>query len=211
MISTDPWVWIAAFFTLCCYSLLYGENKFFRLAEYTFVAAVVGHSLVVGLNTLRSRFAPLISGQQPLLIISLILGIMALFVAWPKYAWLASLPFSILIGVSTGLAMRATIYTDLIQNLNAVITETGKIFVGSPLDQLGYLVRVSFTLITMSYFLFTFVLKGPSNRVLQFLRDFGKYALLIWLGLAFGNEMIMYTGFATSSINRLIRQWLGFG
>lgn len=211
MISNDPWVWLSAILTLCSFTLLYGDNKFFRFAEYTFTAVVVGHSVVVGIETLRGRFTPLFTGQQPMLIISLLLGIMVLFVVWRQYAWIATIPYAVVIGVGTGLAMRAVMATDVLGASRAVITETGKIFVGTPIDRLGYLVRVTFTIGAMFYFLFTLFLKGPTSKPVSYLREFGKYALLIFLGLSLGNSAMQYSGLATSAINRLIRQWLGFG
>lgn len=211
MISTDPWVWVSAILTICSFTLLYGDNKLFRFAEYTFTSVVIGHSVVVGFQTLNTRFYPLITGQQPLLIISLILGIMSLFVAWRKYAWVASIPFAVVVGIGTGLQMRAMINTDILGGLRATIAEAGKILVGSPTDQLGYLIRVVFTLGALFYFLFTLFIKGTGSNVVGYLRNFGKYVLLIYLGLALGNSAMQYSGLATSAINRLVRTWLGFG
>jgi hypothetical protein len=36
MISTDPWIWLSALLSLSCFTLLYGDNKFFRWAETTY-------------------------------------------------------------------------------------------------------------------------------------------------------------------------------
>jgi hypothetical protein len=211
MISTDPWVWISAILTIFSFTLLYGDNKFFRFAQYTYTAVVVGHSVVVGVQTLQGRFSPLISGQKPMLLISLILGLMVLFVVWRPYAWIASIPYAVIIGVGTGLMMRATLQTDVIGSVRAVIAETGKIFIGSPYDQFGYLIRVTFTIGTMFYFLFTVFVKGTGSKPVSYLRDFGKYALLIYLGLSLGNSAMQYSGLGASAINRLLRQWLGLG
>ena len=211
MISMDPWVWVSAFFTLCSFSLLYGDNKFFRLAEYTFISVVVGHSVVVGLQTLYPMFYPLLNGTQPILIIPLVLGLMALFVAWRKYAWIASLPFAVIVGVGTGLSMRAVITTDIIGSMRATIQETGKIFIGSPGDQIGYLIRVVFCLGAIFYFFFTIFVKGKGSVTVGWLRTFGKYVLLIYLGISLGNSAMQYSGLATSAVNRLLRLWLGFG
>jgi hypothetical protein len=211
MISTDPWVWVSAILTLCSFSLLYGDNKFFRFAEYTYTAVVIGHAVVVGIQTATGRFQPLFTGEKPLLIISLILGIMVLFIVWREYAWVASIPYAVIIGVGTGLSMRAVITTDIVASIRATISETGLIFVGSPLDQLGYFIRVTFTIGAMFYFLFTLFVKGRGTGTVNYLREFGKYALLIFLGLSLGNSAMQYSGLATSAINRLLRQWLGFG
>ena len=211
MISQDPWVWISAILTLCSFSLMYGDNKFFRFSEYTYTAVVIGHAVVIGIQTLGGRLQPLFSGQQPSLIISLVLGLMVLFVAYKKYAWIASTPYAVIIGVGTGLSMRAVIATDVVANMRAVIAETGLIFVGTPFVRLGYFIRVTFTIGAMFYFLYTVFLTGPTSKPAKLLREFGKYALLIFLGLALGNSAMQYSGLATSSINRLLCQWLGLG
>lgn len=211
MISMDFWIWVSAFFTICSFSLLYGDNPLFRFGEYTFISVVVGHAVVVGLQTLYPMFYPLVNGTNLLLIVPLILGIMALFVAWRKYAWVASLPFAVIIGIGTGLAMRATITTDIIGSLRAIIQETGNIFIGTPGDRLGYLIRIVFSLGAMFYFFFTIFVKGRGSVTIGWLRNFGKYVLLIYLGISLGNSAMQFSGEATVAINRLLQLWLGFG
>lgn len=209
MISTDPWVWISALMTICSFSLLYGENPLFRFGEYTYTAIVVAHSVVTGISTLKSRFAPLFSGAKPLLIIPLILGLMSIFVVWRRYAWIASFPIAIMIGVGTGLSMRALIATEILSNIAAVIRESGLILVGPPISSLGYLIRVVFTITGVFYLLFTVAHKGPLNKPLSYLREIGKYAFLSYLGLSVGNAIMQHSGLATSAISRLLKQWLG--
>ena len=211
MISMDPWVWVSAIMTICSFSLLYGDNKLFKFGEYTFIAVVIGHSVVTGIKTLQGNFLNLFNGKNLMLAIPLVLGIMVLFVAYKKYAWVASIPYSVLIGVNTGLIIRATLATDVIGTVRSTIAETGKIFVGSPTDQLGYLIRVIFTTVTLFYFIFTLFYQGTTGRFVGYLRTAGKYMLLLYLGVALGNTALQSSGLATSAINRLLRQWLGFG
>lgn len=209
MISTDPWVWLSAFLTICSFTLLYGDNPLFRIGEYTYTATVVAHSVVMGIQTLRSRFLPLFTGAKPILIVPLILGIMSLFVVWKKYAWLASFPIAIMIGVGTGLSIRALMATDVVGNINAVVSEAGKILVPPLSSQLGYFVRVVFTIAAVVYLLFTVFLRGPLSKPVEYIRTFGKYVFLAYLGLSVGNAVMQVSGLATSAINRLLRQWLG--
>ncbi len=209
MISTDPWVWLSAFLTICSFTLLYGDNPLFRIGEYTYTATVVAHSVVTGIQTLRSRFLPLFTGAKPILIVPLILGIMSLFVVWKKYAWLASFPIAIMIGVGTGLSIRALMATDVVGNINAVVSEAGKILVPPLSSQLGYFVRVVFTIAAVVYLLFTVFLRGPLSKPVEYIRTFGKYVFLAYLGLSVGNAVMQVSGLATSAINRLLRQWLG--
>jgi hypothetical protein len=211
MISSDPWVWVAAILTICSFSLLYGDNKLFRFSEYTFIAVVVGHSVVTGLQTFQGNFKLLFTGENLSLIIPFILGIMVLFVAYRKYAWIATIPYAVMIGINTGLVMRATITTNIVGTIRSTIAETGKIFIGPPTSQLGYLIRVIFTIGALFYFLFTVFYQGTGSNFVGYLRTFGKYTLLIFLGLSLGNSAMQSSGLATSALNRLLRQWLGFG
>lgn len=210
MISTDPWVWIAAFMTLCSYSLLYGENLFFHIGEYTFTATVVANQVVTAIPTLRSNFLPLFTGAKPWFIIPLLLGIMTLAIVWRKYAWIASFPYALILGTNTGIYLRGAVGTTIIGNLQAIMREGGLILTGSPTDQLGYAVRIILTVCGLIYLFFTLFLKGPLSRPTEYIRSFGKYAWLVFFALMIGNGVQQYSGLATSAINRLIRTWLGF-
>jgi len=189
--------------------LLYGEHPLFRIGEYTYTATVVAHSVVTGIDTFRLRFAPLIAGTQPFLIVSLILGFMSLFVAWRKYAWLASFPMAILIGVGTGVTIRSLVMTDLIGNIRAVLLEANTILKADPGTQLGYMVRIVFTLSALIYLLFTLFIKGPLSKPVAYISTLGKYGILLYFGITVGNAWQQHSGLAVSAINRAIRQLLG--
>lgn len=210
MISTDPWVWISAFLTICSFTLLYGDNPLFRLGEYTFTAVVVAHSVVTGVSTLRDRFTPLFDMSKPLFIIPFILGAMALFVVWRKYAWLASFPYAMFLGVGTGVGLRGTVSATLVGNMRALMNEGAQVLLGDPVNQLGYAIRIIFTISGLIYLFFTMFHKGPVGKYVGYIRTLGKYAFLIYMGICIGNGVQQYSGLATSSMNRLIRQWLGF-
>lgn len=210
MISTDPWVWLSALLTICSYTLLYGDNPLFRISEYVYVSVSIANSVVFGITTVRDRFGPLWTGAAtPQLFLTLILGIMSLFVVWRKYAWIASFPISILIGVGTGLSIRGVMQSDITGNIRTIISETANIFVGPPSSQLGYLVRVTFTIAGLIYLLFTVFIKGPLSKPIGYIRTFGKYVFLTYLGLQVGNDIIMFEGLVTSSLVRLFTTWLG--
>jgi hypothetical protein len=209
MISTDPFVWISAFFTICSFTLLYGDNVLFRIGEYTFAGTVVAHGVITGITTMQSSWYPFFAGQNPLGIISIILAFMSLAVVVRKYAWIASFPIAVMIGVGTGVSVRALVQTDILGNIHATITEAGLIFVGNPADGFGYFVRVIFTIVCTAYLLFTVFLRGPVSKPLSYIRTLGKYFFLIYFGLSVGNGVMQLSGLATSAINRLLVQWLG--
>jgi hypothetical protein len=99
--------------------------------------------------------------------------------------------------------------TDMIGNLKTVMTEAGKILVGPPTIQIGYLIRVVFTITGLFYLIFTLFMKGPLSGSLERVRTFGKYVFLTYLAINLGSSLIQTSGLATSAINRLINLWLG--
>jgi len=158
---------------------------------------------------MRDRFMPLFTGQKPLMVVPFILGIMACFIVYRKYAWVASFPYALFIGVGTGLSVRAMVATDIVGNLKAVIREAGDIVVGPMPSRLGNLVRVIFIITTMIYLFFTLFHKGPLSKPFRYLMTFGKYCFLAYMGISVGNAIMQISGLCTSAINRLIRTWLG--
>lgn len=209
MISTDPWIWISALLTICSFTLLYGDNPLFRIAEYTYTGTVVGHSVVTAVPTLYNNFLPLITGEKPLYIIPLMLGIMSVFVVWKKYAWVASFPYAMFIGVGIGLSARATIQTNLVGNMMSVIRESANILIGPPASQLGFLIRVVFTLSGIIYLFLTMFHTGPLSKPVEYIRTFGKYCFLLYLGVQIGNGLMQHSGLTTNALNRVLKQWLG--
>ena len=45
--SPDPWVWFAAFLTLCIFSFLYKDNIFYQFAEHLFVGISAGYLIAI--------------------------------------------------------------------------------------------------------------------------------------------------------------------
>ena len=212
MISTDPWVWLSALLMLSIFSLLYGDNKFFRWAEATYTFSVVGHSTVTGVLAIQDRFHPLFTGAKPILIIPLVLGISSLFIVWRKYAWISTIAMSILLGVGVGISTRTLLATDVVGNMRAVIGEAAKIPQGPLPAQLGYLVRVVFTIVCLFYFVFTIMPKGSETaKTFGYLRRAGVYILLIYMGISLGNSMQQFVGTLAAALYQIVGVWLGLG
>jgi len=197
------------------FTLLYGDNPFFRFAEYTFISVTIGHDIVAGIQTVILRFSPLVRGA--LLVDSLrlgltfILGVMSLFILWKKYAWIASFPIAIIMGIGTGLSIRGGVMTDVVGNMRTVIGEGAKIFTASPVDGLGIVIRIVWTVSGIFYLVFTLFYKGHGNKVFVYLRTFSKYAIMSFLGLWLGNQILQVSGLISLAFRIIFRDWLGFG
>jgi len=207
MISSDLWVWLSVGLTLAIWSTLYKATKFFRWAQYTYIAVVVSHSVVTGIGTLRDRFVPLTTGINYLLILSLILGIMSLLISWRKYAWMASIPIALMVGLGAGLSLYTLINTDFLGSIRSTLTEATQIVGVAPATALANSARVIITVLTAFYFLFTIRLKGPASR----LTTVSKYLLLMVFGFTVGNALTSYNTYFVASLKRVLVEWLGFG
>jgi hypothetical protein len=122
MISSDPSVWIAAFFTIAIMSYAFRDNIVFEFAEKTFIAAVVGQAVVVGYESLRQFGISQVIAGQYIYIIPIILGFLIFFRYHPQYFWLSRYGTAILVGVGAGLKLRtvpkASIMDQILASVN---------------------------------------------------------------------------------------------
>jgi hypothetical protein len=207
MISSDPWIWLSGFLTLAIWSMLYKENVFFKWAQYTYIGVVIGHNVVTGYSTLTSRFSPLMRGADLSLLLTLILGIMSVFIVWKKYSWVASIPISIIVGVGTGLSLYSLVSTDVLRSMYSTLGEASNIMGASPSVAFSNAIRVVITLVVMFYFIFTIELKGP----LRHLTTAAKYFLFMIFGFTVGNALTSYNTYFVTSLQRVLVEWLGLG
>ena len=135
---------------------------------------------------------------------------MSLFVVWRKYAWVASIPIAILMGVGIALSTRTMMATDIIGNMRSVVNDAAMVLsAGAPVTQLGFLVRIVCTLAGLFYFIFTMFHKGRLSKPVSYVSELGKYVLLTYLALQVGNDIMQFQGNVTASIVRLFSTWLG--
>ena len=95
-------IWVAAFLTLCIYSVLYRDNPFYRFAEHLFVGVSVGYGIVLSIYQgfipfAWKPFAAAVMGDSLIGFIKLIpIGIGLLFFARlsPRHTWLIRYPIS---------------------------------------------------------------------------------------------------------------------
>lgn len=112
-------IWVGAFITLCCFSFLYKDNPFYRIAESLFVGVSAGYylSVVYFHQVLKplllaklfpGTFAAGAAAQvdpEYWLIIPGLLGCLMLLRFSQKLAWVSRFTVAFVMGVSTGLTI----------------------------------------------------------------------------------------------------------
>lgn len=102
-ISTDPWVWVAAFFTLAVFSFLYKDNPLYRFAEHVMVGVAGGYILVLQWYTVAKPdlINPLLDGKF-LVLIPGALCIFMLLRVWKKAEHLSRMAIAFMVGIGAG-------------------------------------------------------------------------------------------------------------
>lgn len=176
---------IAGVCVLSLYSFLYSENRAFRLVQHLFVGIAAGHIVVATIPLLRSSlWTPLTNGDA-MAAIPLVLGLMVYFIFSKKHSYVYRLPIALVVGVGTGLSLRAAVHAQLAIQMAATMVP----LLTAPFDALGTfnnLLMVILVITSISFFFFHWRQRGPlgvSGKI-------GRYAIMAAFGAAFANTVM---------------------
>ena len=207
-------IWVAAFLTLCIYSVLYRDNPFYRFAEHLFVGVSVGYGIVLSIYQgfipfAWKPFAAAISGDSLIGFIKLIpIGIGLLFFARlsPRHTWLIRYPIAILIGFGAGIAIPNVLRANIFEQTRGTIAPFAEIAAGT-LSGWGIfeaVLMVVGVICTLTYFFFSVEHRGPVN----WLSKVGIAFLMIGFGSAFGNTVMGRVALLIQRVDFLLSDWL---
>src|SRR5579862_8018645 len=181
--STTPGIWIGAIGTLALFSLIYRENRVYRLFEHLFIGLAAGYLIKTTWSDILKPqwWDPMTKeGQWPWMFV-LFLGLLLFTLYSKKLNWMSRVSLGILIGLVAGQIFQATAseYIPLIQTSCKPIYHP-PIPVGSGLSTRGIilsnLVFVGIVLCVQSYFYFSFEQK---NRVVAGSARTGRLIMMV--------------------------------
>jgi len=191
-------VWVAAIGTLAMMSFAWRENPFYRAFEHIYIGISAGHATVMGWNNLESSLVePLTSGSNYFVIIPLILGLLLYARFFRGYNWVSRYPMAVLVGIGTGLTIRGTIGSQLVQQIQATMI---------PLNSIDNIIMVVGTVTTLMFFYFTIT---RENKVVRISGSIGKYVMMIAFGASFGNSVMSRMSMMIGRVQFLLGDWLG--
>jgi hypothetical protein len=180
-------IWVAGFLSLMVLSVLYRENRFYRLAEHIFIGLSAGYGLVVALQIfLVQAVQPLFreNNPQPEYIVPIIIGALYYAQFSKKISFLYRLPISLSVGFGLGVAIPRALKAFFLQQ---VIATALPLYVpNDPLQTLNNWVIVFGTALSLLFFVFFRERKGAWGR----LTAVGRYVILITLGAIFGSTVM---------------------
>ncbi len=208
LMTSGPWVWIAAMLTLAIYSFLYKDNPFYKIAEYIFVGISAGYwAIFLWWNyAYPNLFEPLAKGNY-LNIIPIGLGLMMFTQLFRRTAWLVRFPLTFVLGVSLGLQIVAAVEGDMVPQLRGTFSPFSRGVLFGTADfwtSIGYIVLLVGVLSTLIYFFFSKEHKGFLGAGARI----GIYFLMIAFGASFGYTVMARISLLFGRLHFLFSDWL---
>jgi len=198
-------IWMAALFTIFIYSIAFRDNNLFKFAEYTFVGAAAGHSMVYGVDNLKRYGWDNLMGGAYLYIVVFLLGILLYSRYHPDYFWVSRYPLSIMMGLGIGLSMRAVVTAEFIAQIKstAAVQVLG---VTDPVKLVSNLIFIILVVTTVYYFLFT-IPKAHAGS-LGVIPTIARYGMMAAFSYSFANTVLSRYNMIFGRLNFLYTEWI---
>lgn len=216
-------LWLAAFFTLACYSYLYKDNPAYKLTESIIVGVSAGYWLtasfwdvIVGKalarlmpDQMRAWALPNLDPADPdlLTLVPLTLGALLFARLIPGGAWLARWPLALIVGTTAGLKLVLYLDGDFVSQIRNTILPL-IVFNDNAIDLDGSgrnILLVTSVLCCLTYFYFSVEHRGAVGRVSRC----GIWVLMITFGSSFAFTVMGRITLLTMRLEFLFRDWLG--
>ncbi len=182
--------------TVFCWSIIYEENKFSRIAEHVYLALAVGVVFNASLDTLRSNVLPYAVAGRVSFIVAILAGLLLYTRYFGKVAYLARYPMAIFMGTGLGLAVTGAINSQIVSQIAATI----KISLTPDLAGLNSILILIMVITGMTYFTFSREHKG----VLGVSAKMGRYVLMATMGTLIGGNFMLRIGTFLSVVKMLV-------
>ena len=203
MVSMDPQIWLAAFFTIAATSYAFRDNLVFKFAENTFIGIAAGHAIVMGVKNIRDYGWTHIMNGEIIYVVVFVLGIMLYARFSDQYYWLYRYPIAFLVGNGIGISIRAAIHSDFIVQVRATASP---LIASDALGTVNALITFVGCITAMSHFIFTY--EKMNEGVLGWFPRSGRSLMLLAFGASFGNTVMSRFGMYQGRIIFLLRDWL---
>lgn len=208
--SVEAWVkCVAALSTLAIVSVLYRENRLYRLFEHLFIGTATGYGVFVAWrdNLEGPWWTPLTQEGRWYLIFPLLVASLWYTVYSRKYAWMSRLLIGTLFGLYAGMAFQ-NFAAQMFPQVSASFLPLwphGDLTWSTILNNWVFVLTL---LSVMTYFFFSFRHSKPGIRQTAVA---GRWLLMIAFGAAFGSTVMARFSLFIARLKFLLLDWLQWG
>lgn len=203
--TTALTLWCGAIATFAVYSVLYAENKFYRLFEHIFIGLAAGYGMYITWSQVMypKWWKPMIHDGQWTWAFAMVLGSMFYFMYSRKHTWISRVIFGLFMGLSAGGAFREfyQIYFPQIGASMKPVTGGGMTI----WNTLSVIVFYAILFASMSYFFFSF---DHKSNVIRQTSLVGRWCLMIGFGAMFGATVMGRMTLFIGRFNFLVNEWV---
>ncbi|MBC7237320.1 MAG: hypothetical protein H5T69_15875 [Chloroflexi bacterium] len=211
--------WVAALLTLAILSYVFGENPFFRFAEYLFVGIAAGYAGALAWNhVLWPRLHLLLDDPYTYWHygIFFVLGLLLLARGVESLSSLGNLPLAVLFGTGAALAAGGALAGSLIPQMGATVRSISPTTYGGGLLGWAYAIDAFLlilgTIATLATFHYAARGRGPLNALgewaIRTLGRVGQKFIMIAFGALFAGALLTFFAVLRSRIEFLLFDWL---
>lgn len=187
---------LAAIGTILILSFVFRDNPGYRLAENVLVGVTCAHSFVMGVgNVQRLALTPLLNGNY-VKAIPILLGILLLARAVPKFRAASIYPMAVLVGLGVGQTLRGAVKAQFLTQIKATMLAPTSV---------NNIIIVVGTMAVLLFFFFTRERTGAlgvASRV-------GRWVMMVAFGATFGDSVMMAMSLLIARLQFIYRDWLG--
>lgn len=196
--STNPWIWVAAFLTLCIYTFLYRDNPFYKFAEHLLVGVSLGYWIAVYYHNsfIPKVWEPLIMEQELRVLVPTILGLMTFSTLVPRFSWLVRYPIAYTVGMYSGYSIPRNFQAYIFKHVQSTMLTT--LTISSVIILIG-------VISTLVYFYFSTEHKGAIGGVART----GIWFIMLAFGAGFGYTVMARISLLIGRMQFLLHDWLG--
>lgn len=200
--STAVAAWAGALCTFGIYTVLYKENKCYRLFEHIFIGLYGGYGVyITWAEVLYPKWwKPMTAEGQWWWIFAALAGSMFYFMYSKKHAWVSRVIFGLFMGFAAG-----GIFREFYEIYFPQMGSSMKSLTGTYSNIISVVVFYVILLAAMSYFFFSFEHKHPAVTATA---KAGRWFLMVGFGAMFGATVMGRMTLFIGRLNYLINYWL---
>jgi hypothetical protein len=174
------WNGLAAFLTLCIFSILYKDNPFYKLAEHLVVGVSAGYfAIILYYNSFIPKvWVPVVQEHKFIYLVPTLLGVLMWTRFSRKRSWISRYPIAAYMGIGMGVAIPLTMQAFIIVPLHATMQPMGF----TSLSLFNNLLVAVGVLCALIYFFFSKEHTGAFGGA----ATIGIWILMIGFGAGFG-------------------------